>query len=94
MVLVVKNSPANARDARDMGTIPGIFPGGIFPGVGNGNPLQYSCLDNPTNRGAWWAQSIGLHSQIQLKRFSTQRSETKRYAGSGDQVPIMKYPGN
>ena len=51
-VLVVKNPPANARDARDMGSIPGL---GRSPGVGNGNPLQYSCLENPMDRGAWWA---------------------------------------
>ena len=78
-----------------MGSIPGIFPGGIFPGVGNGNPLQYSCLDNPTNRGAWRATVRGVaQSRTQLKQFTSQRSETKRYAGSGDQVPIMKYLGN
>ena len=71
MALVVKNSPANAGDARDMGSIPGIFPGGIFPGVGNGNPLQYSCLDNPTNRGAWRATVRGVaQSRTRLKRLS------------------------
>ena len=46
---VVKNSPANAGDAR---LIPGL---GRSPGGGNGNPLQYSCLANPMDRGAWWA---------------------------------------
>ena len=51
-VLVVKNPPANAGDARDMGSIPGL---GRSPGVGNGNPLQYSGLENPMDRGAWWA---------------------------------------
>ena len=49
---VVKNLPANAGDARDLGTISGL---GRFPGVGNGNPSQYSCLKNPMDRGAWWA---------------------------------------
>ena len=49
---MVKNLPANAGDARDMGLIPGS---GRSPGGGNGNPLQYSCLKNPTDRGAWWA---------------------------------------
>ena len=49
---VVKNPPANARDAGDVGSIPGS---GRFPGVGNGNPRQYSCLENPTDGGAWWA---------------------------------------
>ena len=49
---MVKNLPANAGDIRDMGSIPGL---GRFPGIGNGNPLQYSCLENPMDRGAWWA---------------------------------------
>ena len=43
---VVKDMPANARDAGDMD---------LIPGEGNGNPLLYSCLGNPTDRGAWWA---------------------------------------
>ena len=51
---VVKNPPANAGDARDTGSIPGS---GRSPGVGNGTPLQYSCLENPMDRGAW--QSMG-----------------------------------
>ena len=49
---VVKNPPANAGDARDVGSIPGS---GRSPGVGNGNPLQYSCLENSMDRGAWQA---------------------------------------
>ena len=52
MVLVVKNTPANAGDIRDGGLIPGL---GRFPGEGPGNPLQDSCLENPMNRGAWRA---------------------------------------
>ena len=48
----VKNLPANAGDARNTGSIPGL---GRFPGEGNGNPLQYSCLENPMDRGAWRA---------------------------------------
>ena len=52
MALVVKNPPANAGDARDAGLIPGL---GRSPGAGNGNPLQYSCLENSMDRGAWWA---------------------------------------
>ena len=46
---VVKNPPANAGDPKDVGSIPGS---GRSPGVGNGNPLQYSCLENPRDRGA------------------------------------------
>ena len=49
-MLVVKNPPANARDVRDSGSIPGS---GRSPGVGNGNALQYSCLENSMDRGAW-----------------------------------------
>ena len=47
VALVVKNLPANAGD---LGLIPGL---GRAPGEGNGNPLQYSCLENPVDRGAW-----------------------------------------
>ena len=50
--LMVKNPPANAGDLRDSGLIPGL---GRSPGGGHGNPLQYSCLENPMDRGAWWA---------------------------------------
>ena len=49
---MVKNPPANAGDTRDAGSIPGL---GRSPGGGNGNPLQYSCLGNPMDRGAWQA---------------------------------------
>ena len=53
VVLVVKNPPANAGDIRDAGLIPGS---GRSPGEGIGNLLQYSCLGNPIDRGAWWAR--------------------------------------
>ena len=49
---MVKNLPASAGDIRDLGSIPGS---GRFPGGGHGNPLQYSCLENPMDRGAWQA---------------------------------------
>ena len=51
---MVKNLPANAVDA---GSIPGL---GRFPGEGNSNPLQYSYLENPMDRGAWWATFHGV----------------------------------
>ena len=57
MATVVKNPPANAGDTRDEGSIPGL---GRSPGVGNGNPLQYSCLENPVDSGAWWATVHGV----------------------------------
>ena len=50
MALVVKNLPANVGDARDLGSIPGL---GRSPAGGNGNPLQYSCLENSKERGTW-----------------------------------------
>ena len=55
VMLVVKNLPANAGDIRDAGSIPGL---GWSHGGGNGNPLQYSCLENPMDRGAWWAMGL------------------------------------
>ena len=57
MALVVKNPPANAGDIRELGSIPGL---GRFLGGGHGNPIQYSCLENPTDRGAWWATVHGI----------------------------------
>ena len=60
VALVLKNLPANARDVRDMGLIPGS---GRSPGEGNDYPLQYSCLENSMERGVWWALSIGSQSR-------------------------------
>ena len=54
---MVKNLPANAEDVRDEGSIPGL---GRSPGEGNGDPLQYSCLENPLDRGDWWAIVHGV----------------------------------
>ena len=66
VVLVVKNLPANSGDT---GWIPGL---GISLGGGHGNPIQYSCLENPMDRGAWWATVHGVaKSGIQLKWFAT-----------------------
>ena len=52
-----KNLPVNAGDTRDMGSFPGL---GGSHGVGNGNPLQYSYLENSVDRGAWWATGHGV----------------------------------
>ena len=57
MVLEVKNLPANSGDVGDLGSIPGL---GRYPGVGNSNPLQYSYLENPMDRGAWQATVHGV----------------------------------
>ena len=56
-MLVVKNLPASAGDVRDSGSIPGSE---RSPGEGNGYPLQYSCLENPMDRGAWQATVLGI----------------------------------
>ena len=59
VALVVKNLPADASagDIGDTGSTPGL---GRSPGEGNGNPFQYSCLENPTDRGAWRATVHGV----------------------------------
>ena len=54
---MVKNPPANAGDSRDAGSIPGW---GRSPGEVNGNPLHYSCLENPMDRGAWQVAVHGV----------------------------------
>ena len=53
----IKNLPAMQETTGDVGSIP---ESGIFPGVGNGNPLQYSCLEKSMDRGAWWAAVHGV----------------------------------
>ena len=66
---MVKNLPANTGDVKDAGLILGS---GRSSGGGHGNPLQYSCLENPMDRGAW--QAMGhrvVKSQTQLKRLDT-----------------------
>ena len=73
VVLVVKNLPASARDVRDAGSNPGL---GRSPGGGHSNPLQYSCLENPMDRGAWQATVNRVaQSQTQLKWLSTHACE-------------------
>ena len=67
VALVLKNLSANAGDIRDANWIPGL---GRSPGVGNGNPLQYSCLGNPMDREAWWATVHGIiKSQTETKQY-------------------------
>ena len=68
VALMVKNSPAKRGDLRDSHSIPGL---GWFPGKGHGNPLHYSCLENPMDRRAWWATVHRVtKSQMQLKWLS------------------------
>ena len=71
--LVLKNPSANAGDIRDTGLSPGW---GRSPGGGHGNPLQYSCLENPMDRGAWW---VTVHrvaqSRTRLKNLAHKHTE-------------------
>ena len=69
LALVVKSPPASAGDLRDAGLIPGS---GQSTGGGHGNPLQYSYLEDPTHRGAWWATVHAVaKSPTRQKRLST-----------------------
>ena len=72
VVLMIKNLLANAGDLRNVGSIPGS---GRSPGGGHGNPLEYSCLENPMDRGVWWATGHGVAKSWtqteQLKHAST-----------------------
>ena len=69
VVLVVKNPPASTGDIKDAGLIPGLE---RSPGAGNGYPLQYSCLENSVDRGAWWAIVRGVtNSRTWLKQLHT-----------------------
>ena len=65
VALELKSLPANSGDLRDVGSTSGLKK---FSGGGHGNPLQYSCLENPMDRGAWWVTVHGVaKSQTQLK---------------------------
>ena len=65
---MVRNPLANAGDVRDVGSTPGS---GRSPDGGHGNPLQYSCLENPMDRGAWWATVHGVaEGQSRLSGFT------------------------
>ena len=61
MALAVENPPASAGDAGDVGSVPGS---GRSPGGGHGNPLQYSCLEKPKDRGAWQAIFHGVAKSL------------------------------
>ena len=66
---MVKNLPANSADAGDAGSIPAL---GRSPEEGNGNPLQYSCLGNPMDKGAWQSTVHGVaKSQTQVSAHTT-----------------------
>ena len=73
---VVKNPPANAGD---VGSIHGL---GRCHGEGNGNPLQYSCLGNPMDRGAWWATVYGSKEELDM---------TEQLNGEGNGTPLQYF---
>ena len=76
------------RLLRDMGSTPGS---GRSPGEGHGNPLQCSCLENPMDRGTWWATIHRVaKSQTQLKRLSTQRIHKDRKSLEGNRKHSRK----
>ena len=94
MALVVKNLAANAGDLRDAGLIPVL---GRSPGEGQGNPLQYSCLENPMDRGAWWATVHRVtKSQTQLKQLSSSNlakvREQQSWGASGSYRADLSLP--
>ena len=79
---MIKNPPAKAGDERNTGLIPGS---GRSPGGGHGNPLQYSCLGNPTDRGAWWATVHEVaKSRTQLSNFTYCVTVTRGGEGNGN----------
>ena len=73
VALMVKNLPVNAGDVRDAGSIPGS---GRSPRGGHSNPLQYSCLENPTYRGAWWATLHGVAKSWTWLKWLSSRSSS------------------
>ena len=79
---MVKNLPAHAGNAGDAGSIPGL---GRSTEGGNGNPLQYSCLENSMGRGGWWLQAAGSQSQTE------QVTEHTRLVHSPLQVPLVTH---
>ena len=87
---VVKNLPANAGHTRDAGSIPGL---GTSPEGEHGNPLQYSCLENLTDKGAWWATVHGVaKGQTQLSRHKTRRGVSETPLGSSMAWSANFYP--
>ena len=70
MTVVIKNLPANAGDIRDVGSIPGL---GRSSEEGNGNSLQYSCLGNPMDRGAWRAIVYGVAKRVRYDLVTKQQ---------------------
>ena len=97
VVLVIKNLPANAVDIRDVCSIPGL---GRSTGEGNGNPLWYSCLENPMNRGAWQAtdhavarvgHDLATKPPPRMRRATTKRTDNKCWQGCREKGTLVCY---
>ena len=87
--LEVKNPPANARDLREVGSVPGV---GRSSGARNGNPLQCSCLENPRDRQAWWARVHGVAKESDR----IENQVTERHLGptlTAENVPRVRHQG-
>ena len=83
---MVKNPPASSGDVRDESSVPGL---GRSPEEGNGNPLQYSCLENSMDRGGWWATVHRVaKSQTVLKRL---RMHTRKLNGELKDILLLRY---
>ena len=87
VMLVVKNLPINAGDSRDTGSVPGWE---RSPGGGHDNPLQYSCLKNPMDRGAWRAM-VRVKSQTRLKHLSIQSLSSPQVLRTRNQEPLCDF---
>ena len=88
VALVVKNPPANAGDVRDKGLIPGL---GRSPGAGHGNPLQYSCLENPMDEGLADYSPWG-HKESDTTE-ATKNMCTNKHSGSGPNEEHLRLSG-
>ena len=80
-MLAVKNPPANEGDIREAGSVPGL---GRSPGGGHGNPLRYSCLENPMDRGAWRATAHAVAELDTIESLNTNPRTHTRSMSLGD----------
>ena len=80
---MLENPPANAGDTQDVGLIPGPE---RSLAAGNGNPLQYSCLENSMDRGAWWVTIHGVTKQADTTEHLHERTQHMRFSNLGDDL--------
>ena len=88
MTLVVKNPPTNAEDVKEVGSIPGL---GRSPGGGHGSLLQHSCLENPTDSGAWWA---AVHGIAMSQTWLSDKALTHAHGNLTHNFPHRHHPPN